>query len=161
MSLTKKRFIIENFNNGDTFLIKNDNYHTDEPFIILSCCYQNSETNVFDSKKLNNDIENFGLNNVILYNMATHPQYPGMKLSKYKNDPFSTLNDEDLLSEKEFKSFVNTFFLMKNITEKKDNSNKIITPPFIKHIYCDLLNNIGHKKNNAIFPELQKTQTNI
>lgn len=81
-----------------------------------------------------------GLNLIIMANMAQHPQYSGSKLYSVKNNPFNELKlnaEEEKIAYNEKQSLMR----MKDIALQKGCCQENPSLFFIKHIYCDILNN--------------------
>lgn len=146
-----------------TFSRKNNNYvyHSNEneiesyqPYIIFSGSTQYKSDN---KDKLLNAINNIGINQVILGNMARHPQYSGKKLVSLKDNPFIELpemskNDYHLLSDLE-----KEMFHMKDLTLQWGCCQENPSLFLISHIYCGqlskdpvYLSNIGELELNLL-----------
>lgn len=102
-------------------------------------------------------ILNVGLENIILFNMAAHPQYSGKKLWYLRDNPFSLSNVK--LENENFVTFENEF-LVKKTQSNFFGCNSINSSLFyIEHVFCDTLSrqkklidiNVNHHEKPLLF----------
>lgn len=109
--------------------------------------YRSSEAEKYDDA-----FECNGLSNIIMSNMATHPQYSGKKLQGIKQNPFLPLNT---CSDRTVTNYANEleeeFLRMKALGERIGCTESNPSLFFIRHIFVDTLLNQLHQLKQQKF----------
>jgi len=126
ISFENKKITVEcNLHNNVTKLVEHKN-------ISQAMIFKGVSNWQHDIKTLLLKIEILGCKNIILNNMAEHPQYCGKKLEKYKVNPLSIINN---YSTSDLEQIEKEFFIYKRSAQSQgctiDNSELFL----IQHIY--------------------------
>lgn len=123
----------------------------DQPCIVM---YGSSKAKPSDlTESTLKKICSMGIKEVILSNNAAHPQYSGIKLSAYRDNPYKTLISEksDSLSVHErtiAEQRASLLSQMKQLADKKGCTSDNPTLFLLKHIFC---NKLGAYENIVSF----------
>lgn len=138
------------------FELINEEQQNDHPCMVMYGSSMSPSTYLIEHtlKK----IISMGVKEVILYNNAAHPQYSGVTLSSYRDNPYKTLisKQSDLLSVHErsvAEQRASLQIQMKQLADKKGCTSNNPSLFLLKHIFC---NTLDMYKNPVPF-ELFKT----
>lgn len=102
--------------------------------------------------KYQEQFENIGMFNILMANMAAHPQYSGRKLSHLKENPFRILKaDEDQAMSLLINEVETEFLEMKCLSDKHGCNEFQHDMLFIRHIFCDTVKNQLSCVNKQLF----------
>ncbi|MCC2625633.1 MAG: hypothetical protein K0R14_1506 [Burkholderiales bacterium] len=129
-------------NISSTFVLFDINLNCDELILNTPCfvvygtvvyqSYCNPESDISYVKRFSQ----LGILDIIMANMAIHPQYSGNRLLKYKSNPYKLLSDEaeDIV---EIHDIMHKFNKKIEVATKYGCSKENIDLFFIRHIICD------------------------
>lgn len=86
-------------------------------------------------------ISGLGLKNILLANMAKHPQYSGALLKQLRDNPFAHISQAEL-SSPEWQSYIARFNQYKNSATAMGCTIENDSIFLLKHVYCDKLEHI-------------------
>ncbi len=103
-------------------------------------------------KKYLNQVRSIGLENLIMANMATHPQYSGNNLNALKYNPFIALsNNRGSFEDYQYTQLQNEFMAMKRYSEDVGCSEFQPKLFFIRHISVDYERNQMQRVIDRLF----------